>query len=121
MESASVGGSPAEAGGGCGSLSTRTLAAVLGSTPWHEPSQSPPLAPPKSQVAIFYLFIYLFIYFHHARSSLRHADFLVVACRLLVAACGLLSCGMHVGSSSLTREQTRAPCIGSAESYPLYH
>ena len=30
---------------------TRTLAAeVLGSTPWYEPSQSPPLAPPKSQV-----------------------------------------------------------------------
>ena len=28
---------------------TRTLAAeVLGSTPWREPSQSPPLAPPKS-------------------------------------------------------------------------
>ena len=23
-------------------------AEVLGSTPWHEPSQSPPLAPPKS-------------------------------------------------------------------------
>ena len=30
-----------------------------------------------------------------------------------------LSCGMHVGSSSLTRDQTRAPCIGSVESYPL--
>ena len=30
-------------------MKTRTLAAeVLGSTPWHEPSQSPPLAPPKS-------------------------------------------------------------------------
>ena len=28
---------------------TRTLAAeVLGSIPWHEPSQNPPLAPPKS-------------------------------------------------------------------------
>ena len=37
---------------------------------------------------------------------------------LLVAACGLLSCGMHVGSSSPTRDRTQAPCIGSAESYP---
>ena len=46
----------------------------------------------------------------------------------LVAAPGLLSCGMrtpscsmHVGSSSLTRDQTGAPCIGSMESYPLGH
>ena len=30
-------------------MRTRKLAAeVLGSTPWREPSQSPPLAPPKS-------------------------------------------------------------------------
>ena len=28
---------------------------------------------------------------------------------------------MHVGSSSPTRDQTWAPCIGSAESYPLDH
>ena len=41
---------------------------------------------------------------------------------------GLLSCGMqtpicvmHVGSSSLTRDRTQAPCIGSMESYPLSH
>ena len=27
-----------------------------------------------------------------------------------------LSCSMHVGSSSLTRDQTQAPCIGSTES-----
>ena len=46
----------------------------------------------------------------------------------LVAAGGLLSCGMQtvsnsmqVGSSSLTRDQTWTPCIGSAESYPLRH
>ena len=32
-----------------------------------------------------------------------------------------LSCGMHAGSSSPTRDPTRAPCIGSAESYPLDH
>ena len=37
--------------------------------------------------------------------------------------CGMqtLSCGMHVGSSSLTRDRTRAPCIGSMESSPLHH
>ena len=40
---------------------------------------------------------------------------------VLVAAHGLLSCGMHVGSSSLTRNGTRAPCTGSAESQPLRH
>ena len=45
----------------------------------------------------------------------------------LVAAHGLLrfglrtlSCGMHVGSSSLTRDQTQAPCFGSRVS-PLRH
>ena len=32
--------------------------------------------------------------------------------RVLVAAGGLLSFGMHVGSSSLTRDQTHIPCIG---------
>ena len=37
--------------------------------------------------------------------------------------CGMrtLSCGMHVGSSSLTRGRTWAPCTGSVESYPLDH
>ena len=34
----------------------------------------------------------------------------------LVAACEL-SCGMHVGSSSLTRDRTWAPCIRSVESF----
>ena len=39
--------------------------------------------------------------------------------------CTCLSCGMwdlslsHVGSSSLTRDRTQAPCIGSMESWPL--
>ena len=47
---ASVGGSPAEAGGWLWlTVGTRTRAAeVLGSTPWRKPSQSLPLAPPKS-------------------------------------------------------------------------
>ena len=37
--------------------------------------------------------------------------------------CGMqtLSCGMRVESSSLTRDQTLAPCIGSVESYQLRH
>ena len=37
----------------------------------------------------------------------------------------LFGCGwfylQHVGSSSLTRDQTRVPCIGSLESYSLDH
>ena len=46
---ASVGGSPSEVGVAVPHCEERTLAAeVLGSTPWHEPSQSPPLTPPKS-------------------------------------------------------------------------
>ena len=32
-----------------------------------------------------------------------------------------LSCSMYVGSSSLTRDRTRVPCIGSAQSYPWDH
>ena len=40
---------------------------------------------------------------------------------VLVAACGLLSCGMHAGSSSPTRDWTWPFCIGSTESYPLDH
>ena len=47
---------------------------------------------------------------------------------VLLVAGGLLSCGMqtpscsmHVGSSSLTRDRTWAPCVGSVEYYPLCH
>ena len=43
----------------------------------------------------------------------------VVAGGLLSCGMWTLSCSMHVGSSSLTRGQTWAPCTGSAESYPL--
>ena len=71
------------------------------------------------------LFIYLF--------KLRWV--LVAARGIFVAACGIFSCGMRtfscgmrtlscsmqVGSSSPTRDRTWAPCIGSAESYPLDH
>ena len=49
--------------------------------------------------SLFYLFIYLFIYL-----------FMLT-----------LSCSMYVGSSSLTRDRTLAPCIGSMESYALDH
>ena len=62
----------------------------------------------------------LFFFFNTTRDHIIH-----VICTLLLniylAALGL-SCGMrnlnlrHVGSSSLTRDQTLAPCIGSAES-----
>ena len=45
----------------------------------------------------------------------------LLCCGMWTLTCGMqiLSCGMHVGSSSLTRDQTQAPCIGSVESYPL--
>ena len=46
---------------------------------------------------------------------------LVAASGIFVVACELFSCGIHVGSTSPTRDRTRAPCIGSAESYVLDH
>ena len=44
-----------------------------------------------------------------------------MARRLLSCSKQTLSCGMHVGSSSPTRDQTQAPSIGSVESYPMDH
>ena len=75
----------------------------------------------------YFLFFKIFIYLYKYVCMLHRVS--VVACGLLVAACGLLvaarglllSCGMHAGSSSPTRDRTRAPCIGSMESYPLDH
>ena len=64
---------------------------------------------------------YLFIYFGCPGSELQHEDFLVAACGLLSCGMWTLSCGMHVGSSSLTKDRTRTHCTGSAESYPLDH
>ena len=60
----------------------------------------------------WFYFIYLFIWLH---------QILVEAPGL--PSCGMrtLSCSMHVGSSSLTRDWTQAPCIGSTESCPLCH
>ena len=78
--------------------------------------------------------MYLFIWLHTSlvaaggilsctmwAAYLWHVGCLFVVCRLLSCGMQTLSCGMHVGSSSLTRDQTWAPCIGSAESYPLDH
>ena len=68
-------------------------------------SWSPALLIFKLVFLSFFFNIYLFIWLR----------------QVLLAAGGLLSCGMQVGSSSLTRDQTRVPCIGSTESYPLRH
>ena len=71
-------------------------------------------------VIFFFLIFHSFIYLFWLRYVLVAArGIFVAAC--LIAACGLLSCSMHVGSSSLTRDRTQAPCIGSVESYPLDH
>ena len=62
-------------------------------------------------VGVFFFFLicsYLFIYLFWLHW-------------VLVATCRLLSWGIHAGSSSPTRDRTRAPCIGSTESYPLDH
>ena len=60
---------------------------------------------------IFKIFIYLF----------RLHRVLVKARRLLSCGMWTLSCGMRAGSSSSTRDGTRAPCSGSTESHPLDH
>ena len=69
-----------------------------------------------------YIYIYIYIYIHTHTHTLFIYLFIWL-CWVLVAAYGLfscgmrtLSCGMHVGSSSLTRDRTQAPCIGCAES-----
>ena len=73
------------------------------------------------ETQLSFSFFLIFIYFW-----LRQV--LVAALRLFVVTWGLLRCGtqtlscsMHAGSSSPTRDGTRVPCIGSAESYPLDH
>ena len=71
-----------------------------------------------SGVFIFFLFSYLV---SCTRLQLQQAGSLVAARGLLSCGMRTLSCGMHVGSSSLTRDQTWTPCIGSVESHPLCH
>ena len=72
-------------------------------------------------IFFFFLFLKIFIYLlgcarSHStwdlQSSLQHAKFLVVACKL---------CLQHVGSSSLTRDRTCTLWIGSMEFSPLGH
>ena len=68
------------------------------------------------------MFIYSFIHLRCAGSLLWHVgSFLVAACGFLSCSMRTLSCGMCVGPSSLTRDRTLAPYIGSRESYPLDH
>ena len=55
-----------------------------------------------------YLFICLFIWLCWA-SVAAHRIFFTVAHRIF-------SCSLHMGSCSLTRDRTQAPCIGSSES-----
>ena len=84
-------------------------------------------AAPSSRVWVeVLLFIFLNISFFLSFFWLRRV--LVAAHRIFVSAWGIFSCSMwtlsydmHAGSSSLTRDRTRAPCIGSVESYPLDH
>ena len=52
---------------------------------------------------------------------MRLTSSLFVARGLLSCGMGTLSCGIHVGSSSLTRDRTPVPCTGSVESYSLRH
>ena len=91
---------------------------------------------------LFFFFKYLFIYLvAQCLSCGRQAPWLqlqgflvadhwlpscgtwALSCGTWALSCGMriLSCGMHVGSSSLTRDWTRASCIGSMKSYPLCH
>ena len=76
----------------------------------------------KIYLCAYFLKKYLFIYLFWLRWVLA------ATCGKFIATCGLLSCrmrtpsgSMHSGSSSPTRGQTWAPCIGSTESYPLDH
>ena len=72
------------------------------------PSSFPPSLPPSPGLSC-------------GTRDLHCCMFLVVACGLLSCCMRTLSCGMHVGSSSSTRDRTWAPCTGSMESYPLDH
>ena len=78
------------------------------------------------QIEDIFFFFLIFIYlFRLLRVLVEACGIFVAACRIF--SCGLrtlscsmwtLSCGMHVGSSSLTRDWIRAPCIGSSGVLP---
>ena len=44
-----------------------------------------------------------------------------LCCSIRIFSCGMQTQLWHVGSSSLTRDQSSVPCIGSTESQPLDH
>ena len=82
-------------------------------------ARDPPLAFKKKK-----LFIYLVVPGLSCSTwalQLRLQGSLVAARGFLNCGMQTLSCGIHVGSSSLFRDRTQAPCIGTAESYPLRH
>ena len=83
--------------------------------PGFRPQAPGPERATKQPNLFFFLLFFSFLFFFWLHQVL-------VAVRGLLS-CGMraLSCGMHMGSSSLTRDQTRAPCLGSSESYPLRH
>ena len=73
----------------------------------HQQHKKTPVAPCLCQHFYFLAYIYIYL-FGCTKSQLRHA--------------GSFHCGMHdlqpVGSSSPTRDQTHAPCMGNMEFQP---
>ena len=65
-------------------------------------------------LGLFYVFMYLFIWLRRVLVAAR--GLFVFACRIFSYGVRALSCSRHVGSSSLTRHRTQAPCIGNVES-----
>ena len=58
-----------------------------------------------------YLFIYYSFWLHWVLAAA--CGIFIVACRLLSCCIQTLSCGMHVGSSSPTRDRTQDPELGA--------
>ena len=71
---------------------------------------------PRLRILKKNFFKYLFIYI-----LILAAPGLSCGTRDLRCSTQALSCCVHAGSSSPTGDRTWAPCIGSAESYPLDH
>ena len=65
---------------------------------------------PKVSVILFYIYLLIWL-----------CQVLVVACRIFFSFPPRRIFSSSIGSSSLTRDQTPAPCIGMAESWPLNH
>ena len=69
---------------------------------------------PQCPLPLFF-FIFNFIYLVAPGLSCSRQAPLVAAHELLSCGMRTLSCSMHVGSISLIRDRTQAPCIGSVE------